>query len=97
MNTAETTIAAEHTLRELSSSTASLRRALNEVIRDATSAVVALESGQRVSGMVLGHGPLGAQAPFEIAMLTSKIEALLTQAQVLGCSAEQISVAYEVS
>jgi hypothetical protein len=85
------------TLRELTAATSLLHRALNSVIRDATAAVVAIELGNRVSGSGLGYGPLGTQAPFEVATLSAKVDVLLNQALILGATAEQITTAYEVN
>jgi hypothetical protein len=86
----------DSTLRDLSNATRELRTSLNRVIDDATRAVVALESGNRVAGSGLGYGPLGTQAPFEIATLSAKVDVLLNQAMAQGATAEQITTAYEV-
>ena len=85
------------TLRELSSATRGLHSALHSLVFSANRAVVALEMGQRVEGSGLGYGPLGAQAPFEIATLSAKVDVLLNQAIMQGASAEQITSAYEVA
>jgi hypothetical protein len=91
------TLVLQATLGELSAATRDLRTALNRVIDDATKAVVALELGQRVAGSTnIGFGPLGTQAPFEVATLTARIDVLLNQATLQGATAEQITTAYEV-
>ena len=89
--------ARQYTLRDIKSTATQLHRALGEVKRDAERAMAALTNGHRVSGMTLGTGPLGHQAPADIIKITARLEGLLNQANMLGISAADIESAYKVA
>lgn len=85
------------TLRELDSTALSLRGVLAEVNRDALRAIEAINTGMRISGMSIGTGPLGHQAPADVVKLSARLETLLNQAHMLGCSEAEILSAYTQS
>lgn len=82
------------TLDAISENTRSLRRALLSIQQDATDALAAIDAGKTVRGAGLGYGPIGHQAPFDVAQLTDRINSAVTTAYRLGCSAEEINAAY---
>ena len=84
------------TLRDLSAQTKQLDRSLAEIIRDAVAARHALAEGHAVRGSTLGAGPIGHQAPFDIAMTVVRVQALIDQAMMLGATGDQITAAYKV-
>lgn len=86
----------ERVLRDLSSQTTQLDRSLGSIIRDAANARTALAQGHAVAGSSLGAGPLGHQAPFDIAMATGKLNVLIETALMLGATGDQITAAYKV-
>jgi hypothetical protein len=83
------------TLRSLSNATATLAQNLRAVRDSADEALLALAEGHAVRGTALGHGPLGAQVPFDIAMNTARVTALIDQALLLGATGDQITAAYK--
>ena len=85
------------TLRSITAATIRLDQLLGSVVRDAVSARESLARGHAVRGTALGHGPLGAQTPFDIAMITAKLTALIDTALVLGATGDQITAAYKVT
>lgn len=95
MNTA-TDVSVGMTLDTLSTLTASLDRYLRDVKYSAERALDALAKGNRVDGMGIGYGPIGHQAPFDIATTCAKIEATMHTLILLGATSEQISDAYKV-
>jgi hypothetical protein len=86
----------KNTLRSITAATVKLDRDLGAIIRDAVAAREALAQGHAVAGSTLGAGPLGHQAPFDIAMTTARISALIDQALALGATGDQITAAYKV-
>jgi hypothetical protein len=87
----------ERTLSSITSATTQLDRTLSEVIRNAVAAREALANGHAVAGSALGAGPLGHQAPFDVAMTVARLSALIDQALLLGGTGDQITAAYKVS
>lgn len=87
----------DQTLRAISAATIRLDQHLGSIIRDAVRAREALAEGHAVAGTGLGHGPIGAQAPFDIAQTVTRISALIDQALMLGGTGVQITAAYKVT
>jgi hypothetical protein len=87
----------DRTLKSISAATIKLDRDLGAIIRDAANARTALAQGHAVMGSTLGAGPIGHQAPFDVAMTTARITALIDQALMLGANGSQITAAYKVA
>ena len=85
------------TLRSITAAAIRLDQLLGTVVRDAVNAREALAKGHAVQGSALGHGPLGTQTPFDIAMVTAKLTALIDTALMLGATGDQITAAYKVT
>lgn len=85
-----------YVLRRITRAVKDLDLALREAESAATRARQALRDGNRVSGMGFSHGPLGHQTPFDIAKSTNTLHHLIEQAQMLGCTDEQIAAAYKL-
>lgn len=83
------------TLRSLSNATSLLASNLRSIRAAADQALDALAQGHAVAGSALGHGPFGAQAPFDVAMGVAKVSALIDQALMLGATGDQITKAYK--
>lgn len=83
------------TLRSLSNTTSLLASNLRSIRAAADQALDALAQGHAVSGTALGHGPLGAQAPFDVAMGVARVTALIDQCLMLGATGDQITAAYK--
>jgi hypothetical protein len=86
----------DQTLLEVASASRQLDRILAQVIRDAQQARTALSQGHAVAGSTMGAGPLGHQAPFDVAMTTTRLNGLIQQALMLGATSDQITRAYTV-
>lgn len=82
-----------HTLRKLREAVLDLRRELTSIESDAAKALRDLDNGLRISG-AHNVGPLGHQAPFDLAKYTNRVGMLIDQAQMLGCSQDDINAAY---
>lgn len=69
---------------------------LYNVKHDAEQAIKDLGAGQRVSGMGLGFGPIGHQAPFDISLYTERLYSSSNQAARYGATEEEIAEAIKL-
>ena len=87
----------EQTLRDISRTTSDLDRAFRTIESDAASSREAMRLGQSLMRTVTGYQPLDRQSLEDVARLTSRLDTLLRQAQMLGCTEDQIATAYTVA
>jgi len=83
-------------LRAITNNVTHLYRALGDVERDAKTARDAIMAGNAVAGSTLGYGPIGHQAPFEVAKYTASVSTAVDVAMMLGATADEIKEAYVV-
>jgi septal ring factor EnvC (AmiA/AmiB activator) len=94
MTDSTTSAQIDRALRSITHNVRSLDRALAEVERDVKNARAAIAAGNAVSGSAMGYGPIGHQAPFEVAALTASVRTGIDTAMMLGATSEQIAEAY---
>jgi hypothetical protein len=85
------------TLRQIETASTLLARSLQEVRRDADRALEALATGQGLAGRGHGGGPLGHQTPGDVMKHAARLDTLVDQAVMLGCTTDQITAAYIVA
>lgn len=84
----------ERTLRDIDSVAAQIKRTLIDITADAGLALQALSTGQSMIRTTSGTSPIGHQSPSDLARLSGRLDALLNQAIMLGCSEADIAAAY---
>lgn len=82
----------DETLRDLTTLVRRLDRQLASIEADAAQARAALAAGNMPAG-TMGFGPIGHQAPFDVAQTTDRLSAAVTLARHLGASVEEIQAA----
>lgn len=75
-----------------------LERLLLEAKRDIDGALEALSTGRAIAGSAMhGAGPIGHQAPFDIALATQRLTFALRDARRAGLETEAIKLAYTIA
>ena len=85
----------DEALRSITHHAQALSRALTDVKRDAEQALNTMSRGEAVIGMH-SFGPIGHQAPFDIARHTAILQTVIQQAIALGATGEEVKIAYTV-
>lgn len=76
---------------------AQLDRVLYRAQLDILAARDSIKQGLAVEGVALGFGPVGHQAPFDIAQASERLRAATEYAYQLGCSTEEVQAAYKAT
>ena len=100
MNTTETVVTRNITAVDIAMAAEDITFAVREVKRtleriqwDANKAIESISKGERFVGMG-ASGPLGHQAPFDLAVASANVQAKINMAIVLGVGQEAIEAAY---
>lgn len=90
---------AEHRLTALTNVTAAAERMRDTMERmhsDLSRSLKQMDNAEVPSGIHMGFGPVGHQAPFDLATDSAKLRMTFEIARTLGCSTEDIENAYKV-
>lgn len=83
----------ERALYTVTTAKMALRTSLNRIADDAARAVAALDAGQLPFSTISSAGPLGHQAPFDVAIQYNQLKGALDVAYALGATDEQMQAA----
>ena len=82
-------------LRDITQQAESLRYSLEQVKKDVDAALATMDQGKnKPSGVGWGFGPIGHQAPFDLAQRSERLNIALNLAKELECTDAEIERAY---
>lgn len=90
---------AEHRFTALTNVTAAagrMRDTMERMHSDLSRALKEMDNAEVPSGIHMGVGPVGHQAPFDLATDSAKLRMTFEIARTLGCSTEDIEHAYKL-